>query len=85
MNKLSSIDNDKQSKAVGAKLMERKKLKASYSPEKVLRKKSCIRETKHLSNNADSSSRTTNRAKDDGNMQILIFHMYHIGLLTGVF
>ena len=24
---------------------------------------------------------TTNLAKDDGNMQILIFHMYHIGLL----
>ena len=33
----------------------------------------------------DIGDRTTNRAKDDGNMQILNFHMFHIGLLPGVF
>ena len=33
----------------------------------------------------DIELRTTNKAKDDGNMQILNFHMFHIGLLPGVF
>ena len=29
--------------------------------------------------------RTTNRAKEDDNMQFLNLHMFHIGLLPGVF
>ena len=41
--------------------------------------------TTNIMNSVNRKHRTTNRAKDDGNMQILIFHMYHIGLLPGVF
>ena len=33
----------------------------------------------------DIRVRTTNRAKDDGNMQIRSFHIFHISLLPGVF
>ena len=29
--------------------------------------------------------KTTNMAKEDGNMHLLNFHMFHIGLLPGVF